>query len=105
MLTDFWFVALSMRELSQTDEERKQAEALKETEINFYTVKTGILTASIMQVCQVVTTVVFCWRARKVKEINWLPKLIMGLISIEAVKWTTFYIASSFFAYKASQTV
>ena len=59
--------------------------------------KTGTVIVSITVLCQVVAAVVFWWRARKVKPINWLPRFIMLLAAIEGIMWSSFYISAVFF--------
>ena len=59
--------------------------------------KTGVVSMSILILCQLVTSVVFYWRSRKVKEINWLPKLMMGLANIDGIISISFYIPTVFF--------
>ena len=52
--------------------------------------KIGTVIYSLLVLCQVAAGGVFCWRARKVKEINWLPKLIMALAAIEGIMWSPY---------------
>ena len=44
-----------------------------------------------------VISVVFCWRSKNIKDINWLPKLIMGLASIEGIVWSSYYTINVLF--------
>ena len=59
--------------------------------------KTATVIITFLVLCQVVTSMVFCWRARKVKEINWVPKFIMALAGIEGIMWSSLYISAVFF--------
>ena len=52
---------------------------------------------SLIILCQVVTSIVFFWRSRKLKEINWLPKFITGLACIEGIMWSSYYSDQTFF--------
>ena len=69
----------------------------REMEIVSYVRHGGIVVLSLIAVTQVVVCVVFCWRARKVKEISWLPKFIMGLASIDGMFVSSYYISTEFF--------
>ena len=60
-------------------------------------IKTGTVILSMIVLCQVVAAVVFWWRARKVKQINWLPKFIMLLAAFEGIYYSSFYISVVFF--------
>ena len=40
---------------------------------------------------------VFYWRARKIKEITWLPKFIMLLSNIEGIAMSSYYVSIVFF--------
>ena len=59
--------------------------------------KTGTVILSITVLCQVVAAVVFWWRARKVKPINWLPRFITLLAAIQGIMWSSYYISSYIF--------
>ena len=67
--------------------------------------KTGTVIFSIIVLCQVMAAVGFLWRARKVKEISWLPKLIIVLASIDGIMWSSYYISVVFFKKFFSATV
>ena len=60
-------MSLITLEESQSDQEKQQAEALREMEIISNIRKTGTVIQSVIVLCQVVASVVFCWRARYVK--------------------------------------
>ena len=62
-----------------------------------YIAKTGTVIVSLIVLCQVVAGAVFCWRARKAKEINWLTKFIMVLAAIEGIYHSSYYISAVFF--------
>ena len=67
--------------------------------------KTGTVIFSIIVLCQVMAAVGFLWRARKVKEINWLPKFIILLASIDGIMWSSYWISVIFFKKFFSATV
>ena len=52
---------------------------------------------TILGIIQVVMTSIFIWRSRKVKEINWLPKIIMLFACIDSVIRASFFDASLLF--------
>ena len=55
---------LIMLEESLRDQEKKQGETERELEIVASVRKTGTVVLFLIVICQVVTSVVFCWRAR-----------------------------------------
>ena len=52
----------------------------------------GAVLLSVLTVCQVMPCVLFIWRARKIREINWVPKTIMVLASIDGLTWSSNYV-------------
>ena len=60
-------MAMIMLEESQSDQEKREDEVLREKEIVSFIVYTGAVIVTLIVICQVVTSLVFCWRARKVK--------------------------------------
>ena len=60
-------MAMIMLEESQSNQEEREDEVLREKEIVSFIVYTGAVIVTLVVICQVVTSLVFCWRARKVK--------------------------------------
>ena len=58
--------------------------------------QSGTIVLSLMAVLQVVISIIFYWRSRTVKLINWLPKFIMGIVNLDLVMWSASYITSVF---------
>ena len=65
----------------------------------------GSVIVSLIVLCQVVASLIFCWRARKVKEISWLPKFIMALAAIDGIMTSSYYISAVFFKKPFPSTV
>ena len=61
----------------------------------------GTVIISLLTVCQVTTSVVFYLRARKVKEINWKPKLIIGIANVDGIFEVLYFMASIYNSFKA----
>ena len=70
-----------------------------------YIEKSAATIIIVFTVCQVVTSLVFFWRSRKIKEINWLPKFIMGLAILEGIMWSSYYITTIYFEIQVSAIV
>ena len=98
-------MSLTILEERQSDQEGQQSEAQREAEIVYNIFRFGTVIMSLIVFCQVVTGIVFCWRARRVKQITLLPKIIMGLASIEGIILSSYYIAKVFFMKSCSATV
>ena len=88
MATGRMMMALVMLEEDQSDEDKK-TEVARELQL-IQTLQNGYrVTFMILTVSQVVLSLVFFWRSRRIKEVTWIPKLIMVLTSVECVSYST----------------
>ena len=95
-------MTLVMLEESQSNEDKKWTEAAGEGEIVEIIIKTGTAILCLIVVCIAVTSVVFYWRSRNIKEIGWLPKFIIGLANINGIMLSSFYIIKVFLEIQVS---
>ena len=69
-----------------------EAEAAREMQVVNGINKGAVVIYTLLTVCQVVIGAMFYWRSRRLKEINWLPKLIIALSVILEVAISLNYI-------------
>ena len=67
--------------------------------------KCGAAVYCLLASCQVMASLVFYWRSRKVKQISCLPKLIMGLANVEVMMLSLNIIAQIFLGFKVPTVV
>ena len=97
-------MTLVMLDESQSNEDKKQTEASREDEIVNIIIKSGTAILCLIVICIAVTSVVFYARSRKIKEIGWLPKFIIGLANINGIILSSYYIINVFLEIKLSTT-
>ena len=97
----------AMMALAWLDESQGEegSETSLDEEVALYIRKSGMLIFTLFVICQVAISVVFCWRSRNIKEINWLPKFIMTLASVEGIVWSLSDITEEFFKVELSNMV
>ena len=88
-----FLLALAMSGDTQSYQENNEAEASREIETIRMVEKILVVVYCIVVVCQLVMSVIFYWRSRNIKEINWLPKFIMVLSNTQGITWSSYYIA------------
>ena len=97
----------AMMALAWLDESQGEegSETSLDEEVALYIRKSGMLIFTLFVICQVAMSVVFWWRSRNVKEINWLPKFIVTLASVEGIVWSLSDITEEFFKVELSNMV
>ena len=95
---------MTLEILNESRSHDQKSEHWKKMEINSMINQCGTFVFFLVSFSQVLMSSVFFWRSRKIKEISWLPKLIIILINIDGIMYSCDYISQYFFHVPVSDT-